>query len=58
MPCFTSISVYFYYIHFMTTTVTFPKDFKRQENLNFAHVLAFNISSKTIHLPKQILCLL
>lgn len=46
MPCFKSISVYFYYIHLITTTITFPKDFKRQENLNFEHVLAFNIWSK------------
>lgn len=43
MPYCNSISVYFCYLHLITTIITFPKDFKRQENVNFEHVLAFNI---------------
>lgn len=44
MTCFKSISVYFHYIDLITTAIiTFPKECKRQENLNFEHILAFNI---------------
>lgn len=43
VPCFKSVSLSFHCIHLIITRMTSPKDFKKQENLNFEHVLAFNI---------------